>query len=152
MFNESRLREIASSLAAEQSYFAKWDINYLQAFIRDGGNCQYCERYLFEDYDVASCGDHLLPRKSYPELIKNVHNLVACCTECNQIKRDFDPAKNDPGDLGNEEYRKRIVEKAKNHVKTIGAKRNWRAMFDDARAAFEKKVHQYRGINSGAAK
>jgi hypothetical protein len=129
----------------DEPYFAKWNISYLEAFIRDKGFCQYCDpkRYLFESYDLASCGDHLLPRKTHKDAVEDVDNIVACCTECNQLKRDFDPSENDPGKLSDPRYRQRVIEKVRAHVGSLRTDRNWRQQFERARARFERAVAEY---------
>jgi 5-methylcytosine-specific restriction endonuclease McrA len=62
------LQQIARDLRKESRYFKEWNINVLQAFIRDEGCCVYCAKPLLNTYGVASTGDHLLPKCIYPDL------------------------------------------------------------------------------------
>jgi 5-methylcytosine-specific restriction endonuclease McrA len=89
---EEELKELALSLRRNTSYFSSgWNIRFLQAFIRDGGNCVYCDRDVMNEFCIA-CGDHLLPKHIYPALKDSVDNIVAACSHCNRIKGDFDPS------------------------------------------------------------
>jgi 5-methylcytosine-specific restriction endonuclease McrA len=93
---EKELQVIARALRKESLYFSRgWNINMLQAFIRDGGCCVYCGRPLLDTYGAAltATGEHLLPKHKYSDLTESVDNLVPACAECNRIKHDYDPAK-----------------------------------------------------------
>lgn len=92
MSHQKQLLGIAMSLKKRTPYFKSgWNINVLQAFIRDGDRCVYCGRELLNQFCVA-CGDHLLPRRLYPQLVDSVDNLVPACTHCNRIKQEYDPS------------------------------------------------------------
>src|SRR6266852_6120277 len=92
---EKELRGIATALKKGSLYFSGgWNINMLQAFIRDGGCCVYCEKPLLDAYSVAATatGDHLLPSHKYSDLAQKVDNLVPACADCNRIKHYYDPS------------------------------------------------------------
>jgi len=73
---ESELQGIATALKKESLYFSGgWNINILQAFIRDGGCCVYCGKGVLKEFGLAFCGDHLLPKSLYPDLAQNVDNF-----------------------------------------------------------------------------
>ena len=76
---EKELQELAMALRKGSRYFKGWNINVLQAFIRDRGCCVYCGRPLLEKFGVAGTGDHLLPKCDYPDLAESVDNLVPAC-------------------------------------------------------------------------
>jgi len=57
------------------------------------GNCTYCRREMHHTFDMQSMQrltyDHWMPRKLGGK--DNVHNTVACCYACNQMKGDMHP-------------------------------------------------------------
>jgi HNH endonuclease len=140
-----RLEKIARKLMHDEPYFAEWSTITLQAFIRDKARCQYCDpkAYLFEAYDVASCGDHLLPRRTHPDLAYALDNIVASCTECNQLKRDFNPSKGMPGTLSDPKYRDEMIARARTHVKGRRTETDWAKQFDRATGLLEKAIVEY---------
>jgi len=59
MSRDEELRGIAIALKKESLYFSGgWNINILQAFIRDGGCCVYCGKEVLKEFSLAFCGDH----------------------------------------------------------------------------------------------
>jgi hypothetical protein len=59
--HQEELLRMAVALRRGSDYFKLgWNINFLQAFIRDGGRCVYCGIDVMNEFCVA-CGDHLLP-------------------------------------------------------------------------------------------
>src|SRR5436309_14711527 len=95
MSGENELQEIATALRRGSPYFKEgWNINALQAFIRERGCCAYCGRLLLNTWDAAKTAtiDHLLPRCKYPERGWSVDNLVPACAECNHIKFNYGPS------------------------------------------------------------
>jgi len=150
MSHEEELRGIAIALKKESLYFSGgWNINMLQAFIRDGGCCAYCETPLLHTYVVSATatGDHLLPRHKYPDLGENVDNLVPACAECNRIKHYYDPSEGKgSGIVITEEVRLSFIRKAREE---IGKKRfdYEREFIETGKAAFEQAVAKYRKCN-----
>jgi len=151
--NYELLREIALWLRnSEPPFFEKHNTAGLQAFLRDKGYCQYCAppKYLYESYVALgdSATDHLLPRSKYPQFETEPRNLVACCMECNKIKRDWDPATDVEPKLSIttkealEAQREVLIERTRTYI--CGNPDRWVGMFDDARKNFEKAVAEYR--------
>lgn len=92
MTDQEELLRITVALRRGSDYFRSgWNINFLQAFIRDEGRCVYCGIDVMNEFCVA-CGDHLLPKRLYPALEQTVDNLVPSCANCNVIKKDYDPS------------------------------------------------------------
>lgn len=63
-----------------------------ELFNIQGGLCAYCERPM----DITRCNtanaptiEHLLPVSKYPELAKDIFNMVCACRECNNKKADM---------------------------------------------------------------
>lgn len=141
------LKRIAIDLQNASRWFKGWNLSGLQAFIRDEGCCVYCGTPLFEEYNqtASSCIDHLLPRKTYPDLAENVENLVAACTTCNHIKHFYDPS----GWNGNyhvitPEVRRDLISKACDDImrkKKIG---DWEKEFPTAKTHFRAALAKYR--------
>ena len=145
------LQRIGIALRQKSPYFKDWNINGLQAFIRDGGCCVYCEKPLMEDYDVVSCVDHLLPRSIYPELEHYVQNLVAACADCNQKKRNFDPSRGKGLETLITEVRSDLIREARAEIERKRASMDWRAIFQTAKVHFRDAVAEYRSLRSNAA-
>lgn len=145
---EKELRAIATDLRRVAPYFKEgWNINALQAFIRDGGCCAYCGEALLETYGVSKTAtiDHLLPRCTYAERGWSVDNLVPACATCNRIKLDFDPS----GKKGEElvitaEVRRSLVNMAKAEIERINrADEEWETEFHKAKPRFQEAVAKY---------
>jgi len=149
----SELNRIARQLRDKEEYFSTNKLECLQAFIRDGGNCSYCHTYLFKSYDMASATDHLIPRKrlkkdSRLELMWDIRNLVACCAECNQIKRDFDPSEGEGFSsfdelLSEPNKRKKLISKAHERIEKKKKDVNWASAFERGKARFREAVEEY---------
>jgi hypothetical protein len=153
---EKELEQLAGSLMNSRSKWFKGNRHYfkvLQAFIRDGGRCVYCEKTLWNTFDacIASCGDHLLPRSTYPLRAEDVNNLVPACAECNAIKRDCDPSKEEGREIVitdtteiTEEVRRRLICNAQEQIKRKMNSDNWRNEFRIAKPLFDEAVEKYR--------
>jgi hypothetical protein len=144
---ESQLRDLALSLRCNTPYFSSgWNIRFLQAFIRDGGICVYCKRDVMSELCIA-CGDHLLPRRRYPQLIANVDNIVAACTNCNRIKADFDPSNAKGNEIGlTAKTRKTLIQASKEEIdrrKSVYARD-----YETGVAAFKEAISRYRELPS----
>lgn len=146
MSRKERLREIARTLVKQSLYFSDgWNINMLQAFIRDGGRCVYCRKQLLKEFGPSceACGDHLLPRSKYPDLAQNVNNCVPACAYCNRTKHNYDPS----GGRGmkiilTESVRREFIRKSRDVIKR--RKIDGGRTFREGRAAFEQALSQYR--------
>jgi hypothetical protein len=144
---EKELEQLARDLINGSSRWLKGNnINVLQAFIRDGGCCVYCRKELWNVFDVASCGDHLLPKSLYPDLEQRVENLVSACAACNQIKRDYDPSGWGGTMKGaiTEEVRLDFIRKATKEIEDKRNKGNWENEFKGAKPLFDEAVAKYR--------
>jgi hypothetical protein len=153
---EKELQVIAASLRKGSPYFrAGWNVNALQAFIRDSGCCVYCGKSLLNTWDSAKTAtiDHLLPRCKYPELGWNVDNLVPACSECNHIKLHYDPSEGGGKALVlTEEIRVGLVRKAKEDIdRKTKANEYWKGEFRMASLSFREAVTQYRERRESAA-
>ena len=139
---QSELLRIALALRKESPYFnSGWNINFLQAFIRDGGNCVYCGRDVLSEFCVA-CGDHLLPKNLYPTFAQNVDNLVPACTHCNRMKSDYDPSEGKGMNIVlTKNVRLRFVERSKQEINR--RKAEYERDFLTGRDAFARAVAQY---------
>jgi 5-methylcytosine-specific restriction endonuclease McrA len=117
MTRQEKLEQIALRLRRESPYFhSGWNINVLQAYIRDGGRCAYCERELLSEFCLAT-GDHLLPKQLYPQLAQDIGNLVPCCIHCNRMKHDYDPSEGEGKRIViTADLRKKFVEKTKQEI------------------------------------
>jgi hypothetical protein len=137
------LLRIALALRKGSSYFSSgWNINFLQAFIRDGGHCVYCGRDVMNEFCVA-CGDHLLPKRFYPALTQNVDNLVAACTHCNVIKKDYDPSEGKGMEIVlTETVRRQLVDKSRTEI--VRRKGEYVRDFETDKAAFTEAIAEYR--------
>ena len=143
MGRQDELLRIALALRTEADYFSSgWNINFLQAFIRDEGRCVYCGRDVMNEFCVA-CGDHLLPKRFYPALAQNVDNLVAACAHCNVIKKDYDPSERKGVEIVlTEHVRRGLIEKSKAEI--IRRKGEYTRDFETGRAAFTQAIAEYR--------
>ena len=143
MGQKDELLRIALALRTEADYFsAGWNINFLQAFIRDGGRCVYCGRDVMDEFCVA-CGDHLLPKGVYPALAQNIDNLVAACAHCNVVKKDYDPS-NGKGmeTVLAEPVRQELIDKSKAEI--TRRKGEYARVFEVDKAAFARAMAEYR--------
>lgn len=134
-------------------FFRDTDIANLQAFVRDGGYCQYraSPKYPYANYAALrdSVTDHLLPKSKYQCFEREPRNLVACCMVCNKIKGAWDlatDAENEPKlaiatiqEL--ETQRLNLIGRTRRYI----AQRpdRWQAMFADARQNFQNAVAEY---------
>jgi hypothetical protein len=143
MGREDELLRIAIALKEGSVYFSSgWNINFLQAFIRDGGHCVYCGRDVMNEFCVAS-GDHLLPRRFYPALAQNVDNLVAACAHCNVVKKDYDPSERKGMEIAlTEPVRRRLIDKTKAEINR--RKSEYVRDFEIDKAAFTQAIAEYR--------
>jgi hypothetical protein len=146
---ETELQGIATALRRGSPYFKEgWNINALQAFIRDGGCCAYCGKPLLNTWDAAKTAtiDHLLPSCRYPERGWNVDNLVPACAECNHTKHNYDPSEQNGKELViTEEVRVLLIRKAKDEIdRKTRANDYWEREFQTARMRFQDAVTQYR--------
>jgi hypothetical protein len=144
---EEELRAIAVTLKKESVYFSGgWNINMLQAFIRDGGCCVYCGTPLLEAYGVSATatGDHLLPRHRYPHLAENVDNLVPACSECNRVKHYYDPSEGKGGGIAiTEDVRLGFISKSKEEIQRKRIEYEQEFILT-GKIAFKEAVMQYR--------
>jgi hypothetical protein len=152
MCSFEELNAIAKHLIRDEPFFARHNILCLQAFIRDGGRCRYCDRDLFESYDTASATDHLLPRSRYPALEWDPLNLVASCSECNHTKSDWNPAGNEDYTDLTEDLRERLIAAASAYIKERKKTPDFRSMFPRARTRFQEAVAQHRKACVSCAK
>jgi hypothetical protein len=143
MGREGELLRIALALRKRSDYFSSgWNINFLQAFIRDGGRCVYCGVDVMNEFCVA-CGDHLLPKRSYPALAQNVDNLVPACAHCNIIKKDYDPSEGKGIEIVlTDPVRQSLIDKSK--AKIISRKNEYASGFRSDEAAFRQAIAEYR--------
>jgi 5-methylcytosine-specific restriction endonuclease McrA len=152
MSSNNELQEVATALRKRSLYFNGWNINVLQAFIRDGGCCVYCGNELLNEFGVASCGDHLLPKSLYPDLAENVDNLVPACAECNHIKRVYDPSDGKGKELViTDDIRLELVRKAKEEINRLRRLNDWEKEFQTAKDHFREAVIQHRQRRKSAA-
>ena len=145
-----RLHEVAQRLRnSEPPFFRGNNLGSIQAFVRDAGKCQYCEKYLYGSYAVLgdSATDHLLPRSKYELFKHEPRNLVACCIECNKIKGDWDPATAQGQaeleirtlvDL--ERDRDELIKRTRRYIEKP---EKWQPLFEKARQNFEDAVAEY---------
>ena len=143
MGHQDELLRIALALKKGSDYFSSgWNVNFLQAFIRDGGNCVYCGREVMSEFCVAS-GDHLLPRRFYPALAESVDNLVAACAHCNVVKKDYDPSEKKGMEIVlTEPVRQKLIDKSREEI--IRRKREYERGFETDKAAFTEAIAEYR--------
>jgi hypothetical protein len=143
MGREGELLRIALALKKGSHYFSSgWNINFLQAFIRDGGRCVYCGIDVMNESCVA-CGDHLLPKRFYPTLAENVDNLVPACAHCNVIKKDYDPSERRGLEIAlTEPVRQSLIDKSKAEI--IRRKSEYAHGFETDKAAFTQAIAEYR--------
>jgi hypothetical protein len=149
------LQLIATDLRKGSPYFkGGWNVNALQAFIRDGGCCAYCGKSLLGTWDAAKTAtiDHLLPKCNYPELIWNVDNLVPACAECNHMKLDYDPSEVGGKEIViTEEIRLGLIRKAKEEIdRRTKANDYWEREFQIASLRFQQAVTEYRQCKEAA--
>jgi len=151
---KNELHGIAKALRKKSLYFKDgWNINMLQAFIRDGGCCVYCGKPLLDTYGVAltATGEHLLPKHKYSDLTQNVDNLVPACAECNRIKHDYDPSEGKGRRLViTEEVRLALIGKVKREIKRKRSD-DEREFLQTGKVAFKQAVAQYRKCRESAA-
>jgi len=151
---ENELLKLAEGLMNSTTgsrYFKDNNKYALQALIRDEGICVYCEKPLWEEYGVASCVDHLIPKNVYAGKLNDVDNLVAACAECNHIKHFYNPS-TEGGEGGGqiviteitEELRLRLISIASDKIKERKATSNWEGEFPNAKRLFKKAVEEYR--------
>ncbi|SRR5258707_15532974 len=146
MSRREQLLEIAVTLKKGSPYFRSgWNLSMLQAFIRDGGCCVYCGKELLREFVGAcdACGDHLLPRSKYPDLVDNVDNCVPACVDCNRMKHDFDASKGrGMNRVITESVRQSFIRKSREVIerKKIEDGR----VFQTGKTAFRQAVAQYR--------
>ena len=69
-----------------QSY--AWRALRMKAIIRDGRRCACCGRT--PDDGITINVDHILPRRTHPELALSLDNLQVLCNECNHGKGNWD--------------------------------------------------------------
>jgi HNH endonuclease len=147
MSRDEELRGIAIALKKESLYFSGgWNINILQAFIRDGGCCVYCGKEVLKEFSLAFCGDHLLPKSLYPDLAENVDNLVPACAECNLIKHNYDPSEGRGREIViTEQVRSSFILKAKEEI--TRKRIDYECEFiQTGKVAFEQAVAKYRKL------
>jgi hypothetical protein len=141
------LLQLATRLQTEQRYFQGWNIAALQGFLRHDGRCVYCGEDLFRDFSIGSCGDHLLPKSKYAHLSQHPANLVPACSECNHLKRDYDPSEGiDLADL--DEARPKLIENAKAEIERKRVEGDWRNEFPNAASAFRRAAAEYQNCLS----
>lgn len=146
MENVAALQKIAEKLLPTP-YFCKYQISLLQVLIRDEGRCVYCKRDLFESHDIASEIDHLLPRGFRVEVWGEIWNLVACCHQCNQLKRDWMPVSKP--DLRSVEGRERLIKEAAEHIESKKqGQPNWKQNVPEAETRLRQAIDQYRRAKS----
>jgi hypothetical protein len=150
---EKELQELAMVLRKGSRYFKGWNINVLQAFIRDRGCCVYCGKPLLEKFGVAGTGDHLLPKCDYPDLAENVDNLVPACAECEHIKHYYDPSKGKGKELVITEQVRRLslIPEAQREIERRTKANDWKKEFDTAKRLFDDAVEEYRKCKESAA-
>jgi HNH endonuclease len=151
---KKELQVIAMALRRGTPYFkGGWNVNALQAFIRDSGCFVYCGKPLLDTWDAAKTAtvDHLLPKCNYPELIWNVDNLVPACAECNHIKLYYDPSEGGKEIVITEEVRLGLIRKAKEEIdRRTKANDYWEREFQIASLRFQESVKQYRQCKEAA--
>jgi hypothetical protein len=142
MERQDELLRIALALRRGSAYFKSgWNINFLQAFIRDG-RCVYCGRDVMNEFCVA-CGDHLLPKHRYAALAENVDNLVASCASCNVIKNNYDPSdENGEEIVFTDTVRQGLIDKSREVI--MSRKNDYERGFRICEAAFRTAIEQYR--------
>jgi hypothetical protein len=148
MSPEKELEALARDLRKAARYFKEgWNLNALQAFIRDGGCCAYCGKALLETYGVSKTAtiDHLLPSCKYRNRGWNVDNLVPACATCNRIKLDYDPSDGKGEELViTAEVRLNLIRKVKEEIDRINkADEEWEREFQTARPRFQEAVSKY---------
>lgn len=156
-----KLEQIAKDLIKSDSRWFKGNRHYfkvLQAFIRDKGLCAYCKKNLWKEFGTASCGDHLLPRALYPGRAEDVDNLVPACADCNAIKRDADPSKEEGQEIViaetaeiTEEVRQMLIGNARKQIKRKMESDDWRNEFEAAKRLFDEAVAKYRAWEDAEA-
>jgi HNH endonuclease len=146
---QNELLRIALALKKESEYFSEgWNINFLQAFIRDRGNCVYCGRDVMKEFCLAQ-GDHVLPRQIYPALAQNVTNLVPACAHCNRMKSYYDPSEGKGMEvILTDELRRQFIEKSKEEIKRkqIAYERDFQtgdALFNQAIADYRRHAESF---------
>jgi hypothetical protein len=98
---------------------------------------------LFRDFSIVSCSDHLLPKSKYADLGHDPANLVPSCSECNYLKRDYDPSAGTvPADL--DKARPNLIENAKAEIERKRVAGDWRNEFPKAAAALRRYAAEYR--------
>jgi hypothetical protein len=142
MERQGELLRIALALRRGSDYFSSgWNINFLQAFIRDGGHCVYCGIDVMNEFCIA-CGDHLLPKRLYPALAENVDNLVPACAHCNVIKKDYDPSERKGMEIVlTEPVRHSLIDKSKAEI--MKRKSAYVSGFETGKAAFTQAIAEY---------
>jgi hypothetical protein len=155
MSGENELQVIARDLRKASAYFRDgWNLNALQAFIRDGGCCAYCGTPLLDNYGVSKTAtiDHLLPSCKYRRGW-NVDNLVPACATCNRIKHDYDPSEGKgDGLVITAEIRLALIRKVKEEIDRINkADAAWEREFLTARPRFQEAVAKYLNVRNPSA-
>lgn len=142
---QDELLRIAVALTKSSPYFSSgWNITFLQAFIRDGGRCVYCGRDVMNEFCTAS-GDHVLPKQIYPDLSKDVDNLVPACGHCNRMKSVYDPSEGRGMEtVLTAELRQRFIEKSKEEIKR--RKAAYTADFETGDMPFRRAIAEYRRL------
>jgi len=140
---EKELEELAKTLLKNAPSFKGWNLDGLEAFIRDGGICVYCGNPVLPP--GKGHGDHLLPK------IYKTAKRVAACVCCNFVKGNYDPSEGKGAglDLRDDEVRQKLILKAK---KEIERKRGeWeREFIQTSKVPFEEAVAQYRRCKEAA--
>ena len=118
----------------------------------------YCGKDLWEKFGIPACTDHLLPRSVYPQRAHDVDNLVAACADCNAIKRNYDPSKENGKEIIitemteiTEELRERLINNAKEEIKRKANSDYWKKEFETAKVLFTEAVAKYRACKEFAA-
>jgi len=140
---EQELQNLARGLRKKSPCFRGWNLDGLQAFIRDGGICVFCGAPALPP--GRGHADHLLPEKKYPRWASGPENRVTACVCCNIAKADDDPSHGTGSvlNLKDDAVRKRLVVEA---CKQIDEKRaRWEREFvQTGKVPFEEAVAQYR--------
>lgn len=143
MGQKEELYRIAIALRENPYFSSGWNINFLQAFIRDGGHCVYCGRDVMNEFCVA-CGDHLLPKQIYPALAQSVDNLVPACTHCNRMKSTYDPSNGQGAITITDQIRRTFIEKSKQEI--LRRKSEYDRDFQTGEEAFKQAIEEYQRV------
>ena len=102
-----------------QKKFGFWE-HTAEAFIESKGLCGYCGENLYETrvqyYSMQL--DHLLPKNTYVHLATHPQNFVLSCQRCNNLKRAFNPLKeNEDSEEMLENNKSKLISRVKEHLK-----------------------------------